>query len=148
MFKTMATHHDTSFMVDRINMKNDERWSNLSKPQQALIQLQIQNKYDPKYYGSSGLTKSHLVGVSLSGDKLNRIMNFVNALVKNTPVPDETFSRIYIENKTMGWSGRVRLFHILVLNLGDEEYYSLMGAKCTKADGCELAGGCSVPGQY
>lgn len=144
MFKTMATRHDTSFEEDRIDMKNGERWSNLSKPQRALIQRMIKKKYD----GSSGLTRSHLVGVSLSGDKLNRIMNFVNALVINTSVPNETFSRIFIENKTIRWSGIVRLFHILVLNLGDEEYYSLMGAKCTKADGRELAGGCSVPGQY
>lgn len=75
-------------------------------------------------------------------------MNFVNALVKNTPVPNETFSRIFIENKTIRWSGIVRLVHILVLNLGDNNYYSLMGAKCTKANGRELAGGGSVPGQY
>lgn len=142
MFKTMATRHDTSFKVDAIDMKNGERWSNLSKPQQALIQRMIKKKYGPQYYGSSGLTRSHLVGVSLSGDKLNRIMNFVNALVKNTPVPNETFSRIIIE--PLGET----LYHILVLDLGHQQYYSLMGAKCTKANGCELAGGCSVPGQF
>lgn len=148
MFKTMATRHDTSFEVEPINMPNGERWSKLSQAQQALIQRMIKKKYEPQYYGSSGLTRSHLVGVSLSDDKLNRIMSFVNALVNNTPVPNETFSRIFIENKTIRWSGIVKLVHILVLNLDDEEYYSLMGAKCTMANGRELAGGCSVPGQY
>lgn len=146
MYKTVAASVDQNQInASSINIKIKIQWNELKEEVKQTIATYVSRKYpnDLKRDRLEPLTAS-----AIDENQIKQIMAFVNGVENKGDIPDVTFSRIYFEYEPPNaWRPTAMMNHIVVLDLGNENYYSVMGEKLTRLDGTELAvGSVSVPG--
>ena len=146
MYKTVAASVDQNQInASSIDIKIKTQWNKLKEEIKPTIDKYVSSKYP------NGLKRNRLEPLTSSAideHQKNQIMAFVNGIVNKGNIPNVTFSRIYFEYEPPNaWRPTAMMNHIVVLDLGNEKYYSVMGEKLTRLDGTELAeGSVSVPG--
>ena len=146
MYKTVAASVDQNQINALIiDIKIKIKWNELNKEVKQKIATYVSSKYP------IGLKTDRLEPLTLSAideNQKKQIMTFVNGILNEGNIPDVTFSRIYFKYEPpKAWLPRAMMNHIVVLDLGKETYYSVMGEKLTCLDGTELAvESVSVPG--